>query len=260
MVSTDFSEDEHTVGETPAGWSALWGDEDAFEIADEPRRVVHANTTQDFELLTLDAAGEVNYETDAEVAGLLRVPAESNPQGYNSRFQLHLQASGEPGEYAFYTDATGASVRLNRYREGNWIQRGTSADYAIQPDIWYQVVTHRQEDVWRTKVWPYGEAEPDEWMVETDVTDNDGDLPPGLPGIGQVASDSVNEWAWFSAATGDAQGLAHPDHCVGPQIVRRDHCGDRDVVLPGQVPHRVAGAHRVATRGRTGSGRRTGAA
>jgi hypothetical protein len=138
VFTTDFKEADQVAGEAPAGWTQLWGD-GGFEIADAPRRVVHANTESGQGAIVFDAAGVIDYDVDAEVAGLVRLPAASNPSGTSTRFQMHLQASGDSGDhYSFYTDATGASVRLGRYLGGSYTGRGTAYSYAVPADAWPQ--------------------------------------------------------------------------------------------------------------------------
>src|SRR5690606_5225556 len=119
-------------------------------------------------------------------------PAASNPTGTSTRFQMHLQASDAAGDHdSFYTDATGSSVRLGRYLDGNWVGRGSAHPYAIAADQWHHVVMQRHDDVWRTKVWPYGHDEPASWMIETNRTTLDGGLPAGQPGIGHFAAGAI---------------------------------------------------------------------
>ncbi|WP_166356069.1 gamma-glutamyltransferase [Phytoactinopolyspora limicola] len=203
VFTTDFKEDGQVVGEMPAGWSVLWGDGAGFEIADAPRRVVHTNTSGGQESIVLDAPGMIDFDLDAEVAGLVRLPAEANPAGTSTRFQMHMQASGEPGSHSsFYTDTTATTVRLGRYRDGSYTNRGTAYQYEVPADAWHHVVMQRHDDVWRTKMWPYGTAEPADWMVETNRTSLDGEVPAGQPGIGHFAAGAVQEWAWFSVAVG----------------------------------------------------------
>src|SRR5699024_8488570 len=67
-VSTDFTEEDHEVGEPPVGWSELWSGGDSFVVEDYPRRAVHTNTSGDREALTFDAATEVDYDRDTEVS------------------------------------------------------------------------------------------------------------------------------------------------------------------------------------------------
>jgi gamma-glutamyltranspeptidase len=220
VFTTDFKEADQVAGEAPAGWTQLWGD-GGFEIADAPRRVVHANTESGQGAIVFDAAGVIDYDVDAEVAGLVRLPAASNPSGTSTRFQMHLQASGDSGDhYSFYTDATGASVRLGRYLGGSYTGRGTAYSYAVPADAWHHVVMQRHDDVWRTKMWLYGEDEPADWMIETARTSIDGGLPAGQPGIGHFAPGAIHEWAWFSVAVGDdpadVQALRAPEGLFEP--------------------------------------------
>ncbi|WP_166354460.1 M14 family zinc carboxypeptidase [Phytoactinopolyspora limicola] len=188
--STDFS--GYPAWDQPADWSALWAPSN-FYIQHDPNRLMHYGhfNTGGRKLMTPDAVGSVSG--DVEVATLVRID-EPMP---TTRFQLHLHASGERGdENAYYLDVRPEVTRINRVVDGSFsvLDSGTT-DPAFESDRWYHAVLARDGEVLRAKVWPYGESEPDEWLVETtDTSHSAGHVGVGAP---PGTNNDTAQFAWF---------------------------------------------------------------
>jgi hypothetical protein len=216
VFSTDFS--EHPVGAgAPDGWTELFQPSD-YSIADDPSRLVKTSTGTNRHVLGWEEPGVV--DGDVEVATLMRVPDASRGTDAETRFQLHLLASGATGAIdTYHVDYTGTpgTVRIRRSVNNS---QSTLASSSAQFDMegWHNVVFQRQGDALRVKIWPYFAAEPEEWTVEAiDATHTSGHVGPGFFN----AVGPTQEFAWFSVGTGDQRAERAPDGLAGigePQI------------------------------------------
>lgn len=188
---TDFS--EHTAGQAPTGWTSRWNPLAAV-IRDAPRRLELHPTTESRALYTFDAAGEITG--DVEIAGVVRTRAPMP----NTRFQLHLHASGDGvTTTSYYVDVQNTSLRINRYSPSAGFNNLASASFpGYQADTPYHVVLRREGTNLMAKIWPLGQPEPAGWMVQTTNTV----LDRGWVGIGHFGTTTYNDWLWFSVATG----------------------------------------------------------
>src|SRR5699024_1527216 len=80
----------------------------------------------------------------------------------------------------------------------------------------YNVILKRDESSIKAKVWSFGEDEPETFQVTT----TDTSLNSGRVGIGKPTNDTVNEWAFFSVATGKESALRAPNNMFLDDAVR----------------------------------------
>lgn len=209
QYQTDFT--HYDAGEKPSDWTELWGDSH-WTIQDNPKRLEHVVTDgADRRFLAWDKVGEVHG--DVEVAALVR----ANNEG--ELFQVHLHGSGRVGtENGYYLDVTKkhgkTSIRISRLLRGtNTVLATEELDFDLDVDTWYQVVFGRQGNALNGKVWPYGEAEPEDWQI---TFDDDMYIDFGKVGVGHDSTGMVNDWKYFSVGTyGEHAGRAPDDLIEG---------------------------------------------
>ncbi|QKY70374.1 serine hydrolase [Lentibacillus sp. CBA3610] len=211
QYATDFT--EYETGEQPDDWSTLWRDS-SWTVLDEPRRLEHL-PDGGRRALVWDKVGEVRG--DVEVSSVVRASGVNN-----TLFQQGLHMSGSAGDEDFYyidmrsPDASSSAnrVRINEVQNGSFSLLGSAElPFTVEEDTWYQVVLQRDGDKLRTKVWPYGEEEPDDWQVE--VTDDSLDW--GWIGLGHFSSGTVNDWAYVGVGTAGESAPRAPDDLFEPE-------------------------------------------
>src|SRR5699024_2889395 len=118
--------------------------------------------------LTVDEPGDGGVvRGDVELSALVR--------GVNNDtlFQLGLHLSeGDPGDAnAYYTDArlhtasSANNARIGRHLDGSFSVLGRNElPFTVAENTWYRVVLQREGNHLRTKMWPDGEEEPQDWV------------------------------------------------------------------------------------------------
>lgn len=218
VFTADFTAD--TPGEPPAGWTSRWAP-GYFAVQQDPARLVQGPSSSPRRLLSFDAA---TGASSPAVSAVLQVPADN---AATSRFQVHLNGSGEQGsETSYYVEQVQVSggegnpavqsLRINKVVDGEV----ADPPLATGPIVggfaryeWYSLTFERDGNVLTASIWPFGEAAP---AVPT-VTAVDADP---LPDGGHVGVGSGNagtnpayvDFAHFSVGTdGDAAPTAAPD-------------------------------------------------
>src|SRR5690625_2924629 len=143
QYSTDFTEDSHTIGEPPAGWSEFRGEGD-WSVQNVPRRLQAQITSAGRQGLMWEEPGNVGVvDGDVELSGLVRGQTTGN-----ALFQMSLQASGDGTDY-YYVDAwpSNGNLRINRFVDNSFSSlESESLGFEVEEDTWYQVVFRRSGD------------------------------------------------------------------------------------------------------------------
>lgn len=221
---TDFT--EYDVGSAPDDWSMLWR-ESEWKINDDPVRLTHSLSDDGSGRrgLTWDKPG--NIVGDVEIYSLVR---KSNTTS-GVMFQLHLQATGTSGnENSYYLDVrNNGNIRINRNRTGGFSSLGSAAvSSATELDTWYEVVFSRKGNKLRGKVWRYGEEEPKDWQIEIE----DDNFFSGRVGLGHVTNSVVNDFAFFSVGTANAQAPRAPSNLLVDKSPLEDKINELNQLVP----------------------------
>lgn len=216
--STTFTDGE--AGHFPQDWKEIWAPSN-WEIQDNPSRLVqYTGSSKERSILTWNVAGEI--EEDVEVAGLVHTDGDDAAftDSGDSLFQIHLHSSGRAEyENTYYLDLNKEDgknkVSINRLLGKRLTNLESEAvDFEVQLNKWYNAVFKRDGDALKGKVWPYGEAEPKEWQIET----TDKYLEFGDVGIGQSTAEVSNNWAFFSVGTGGEAAERAPMDLIDGEI------------------------------------------
>ncbi|GIO23447.1 M14 family zinc carboxypeptidase [Oceanobacillus sp. J11TS1] len=205
QFETDFS--KNNVGETPSDWTRFWNDSN-WTVRENPIRLEHDVEAGGRSALAWDLVGEIRG--DVEVAGLVKAFGNGT-----TLFQLPLHISGNSGsENSYYLDLrTAGTVRINRnLNSGFTTLKNKKVPFTVEEDTWYQAVLQREGNMLRGKVWPFGEAEPEEWQVE--VVDESHDR--GYVGFSHVSDTRVNDWAYFGVGVGGEPAPRAPEDIFKP--------------------------------------------
>src|SRR5699024_2888324 len=146
----DFTEDEHTVGEPPAGGREFRRQGDR-SVQNAPRRLQAEIASGGRQGLMWDTPGEEGVvQGDVVLSGLVRGQTTGN-----ALFQMSLQASGDGTDY-YYVDAwpSSGNIRINRLVGNSFSTlESESLGFEVEEDTWYQVVFRREGDELSAKMW-----------------------------------------------------------------------------------------------------------
>ena len=224
QYATDFT--EYEIGEQPDDWSMLWRDS-SWTVLDDPRRLEHL-PDGGRRALIWDEVGEVRG--DVEVTSVARASGVNN-----TMFQLGFHMAGTAGnEDGYYLDvrspdasSSANHVRINSWDSGSFDLLGSAElPFTVNENTWYQIVLQREDDTIRTKVWPYGEEEPDDWQVE--ISDESFDW--GWVGVGHFNSGTVNDWAYVGVGTDGESAPRAPEDLFEPEDPEVDKTALQDRV------------------------------
>lgn len=187
QLATDFGGD--VPGQSPAGWTTGWVSQGSNWHVDERegRKVLVDNAASDGRrILVWEDAGEI---FNPDVLMLTKVPGTMN----SAQQWIVVRASGGAGEetgVAFQIRNNG--FRIARYNNGSLLTVDGNPSLPIAPDPtkWYWVRLQVEDQLFRGKVWPEDEDEPDSWGI---VRWNPDIMVPGHIGVGR-----------FNSGTGDA--------------------------------------------------------
>jgi len=174
-------------GEPPTGWTSRWAP-GYFAVQQDPARLVQGPSSSPRRLLSFDAA---DGATSPEVHAVLQVPADN---AATSRFQVHLNGSGEAGsETSYYVEqvpvgsdgAAVQSLRIGKVVDGEIVDTVTAtAPIAggFERYEWYSLTFSRDGGALSATMWPFGEAEPA--LPTVTLVDPDPIPDGGAVGIG----------------------------------------------------------------------------
>ena len=184
----------------PDGWSDVW-QEGQWSTVGQEFPVLHQHTTNSGprRAASPDAVGQVSGDVEAHAT--MRVPGDfTSDTRYGLGVHLSMSDNGGTG---YYTDVRAGELRINMYNtEGNFqvLARQDFPFGEVETDVWYNLVLQREGDTLRSKIWPYGEDEPAEWLVSVDDTT----YSEGRVGVTAHSSGAKFQTAYFAAGTDGA--------------------------------------------------------
>ena len=167
------------------------------------------------------------FARDQEVRTAIRYPATNRGSDRDASIGgIALRIEGTPGSvdgrlyYCTLRAGGMVGIRAVSYEGTNsaFDEDLAVVPFAHQPGVWYEMRAVAHGTTLRCKVWPRGEAEPEEWLIEV----TDARIPRGVPGI-FAAGEGIVEFDRLALAIEgeDSADIAPP----APVIVDPPHDG-----------------------------------
>lgn len=186
----------NALGSVPTGWTPGWVVVDTDWHIDEREGrtvLVDGATSTGRRIIVWEDIGEFY---NPEVLIRTKFPRTSASQQY-----IIVRASGDAGSetgYAFQVRNNG--IRIGRYNNGGLSTVSGNPEYPIgDPDRWYWMRFQVEDYVFRGKIWPDGESEPEDWSI---VRENSVVTRPGMVGVGRHAVQGDALIDYFSVGVG----------------------------------------------------------
>lgn len=207
--SVQFAEDfeDRTTDQLPSGWTTAWADEgsDWYVDSREGRTVLVDGADEDGRrALIWEEVGEL---FNPEILMLTKASETLDA----AQQWIVVRASGGPGEetgIAFQIRNDG--FRVARYDDGSLSMQDGNPDLPVDPDpdLWYWLRLQVEDRLFRGKVWPEGQDEPEPWDI---IRENGDVMAPGAVGVGRFSSSSSDAGeAWFDYFAVGAGGEPPP--------------------------------------------------
>jgi hypothetical protein len=194
-METDFN---GSIGALPSGWALSWvenGSNWHLDVREGRTVLVDSATSDGRRNLIWEAAGEL---FNPEILMLTKVPGTFN----RAQQWIAVRATGGPGQETGMTfQIRNNGFRFARYRSGSLLTVGGNPLLPFPPNVndWYWVRLQVDTDIYRAKIWAYGDEEPEFWSL---IRWNDDLMVPGHVGVGRFDRRGDALFAYFAVSAG----------------------------------------------------------